>query len=77
MEGIGIFLVLIAPLVPVALKLWYAPALNIAAPWVGAGSISLVVLAGALSTDEARLREVAATLAAIAFLSIVWFRTIF
>ncbi len=68
----GIFLVLTAPLVLVALKLASAPAWNIASLWVGAGSISLVVLAGALSTDEARLREVAPTLAAIAFLSIVW-----
>jgi len=68
----GIFLVLTAPLVLVALKLASAPAWNIASLWVGAGSILLVVLAGALSTDGARLREVAPTLAAIAFLSIVW-----
>jgi hypothetical protein len=68
----GIFVVLAAPLVLVVMKLTYAPAWNIAALWVGTGSISIVVLAGALSTDDARLKEVAPVLAAIAFLSIVW-----
>ncbi len=68
----GIFLVLTAPLVLVVSKLASAPAWNIASLWVGAGSTSLVVLAGALFADEARLRDVAPTVAAIAFLSIVW-----
>ena len=69
----GIFLVLAAPLVLVVLKVPSAPAWNIGALWVGAGSISLRVLAGALSADEARLtRSAGAILAAIVSVSIVW-----
>ena len=68
----GIFLVLAVPLVLVVLKLPSAPAWNIASLWVGAGSISLVVLAGALSADEARLREVVVIVAAIVSISIAW-----
>ena len=68
----GIFVVLAVPLVLLVLKVPSAPAWNIASLWVGAGSISLVVLAGALSADEARLREVGVTLATIAFISIAW-----
>ncbi len=68
----AIFLVLAVPLVLVVLKVPSAPAWNIAALWVGAGSISLILIAGALSADEARLREVGVTLAAIVSISIVW-----
>ena len=68
----GIFLVLAVPLVLLVLKLPSAPAWNIASLWVGAGSISLVLLAGALSADEARLRRAGAILAAIVSISIIW-----
>ncbi len=68
----GIFLALAVPLVLVILKLPSAPGWNIVLLWVGAGSISLVVLAGALSADEARLREVGVTVAAIVSISIAW-----
>ena len=68
----GIFIVLAVPLVLVILKLPSAPAWNIASLWVGAGLISLVVLAGALSADEARLREVGVTVVAIVSISIAW-----
>ena len=68
----GIFLVLAVPLVLMILKLPSAPVWNIAFLWVGAGLISLVVLAGAFSADAARLREVGATVAAIVFISITW-----
>ncbi len=68
----GIFLVLAVPLVLVVLKLPSAPAWNIASLWVGGGSISLVVLIGALSADEERLREVGLIVAAIVSISIAW-----
>ena len=68
----GIFLVLTVPLVLVVLKLPSAPAWNIASLWVGAGLISLVVLTGALSADEARLKEVGVIVAAIVSISIAW-----
>ena len=68
----GIFLVLAVPLVLVVLRVPSAPAWNIAALWVGAGSISLILLVGALTTDEARLREVAATMVVIVFASTAW-----
>ena len=68
----GVFLVLATPLVLVVLKLASAPAWNIASLWVGAGSISLIVIAGALSADEARLRDVGLTVVAIVCLSMIW-----
>ena len=68
----GIFLVLTAPLILVVLKSASAPGWNIASLWVGGGSIALVMLAGAISADEARLREAGPTLAAIAVFSIAW-----
>jgi hypothetical protein len=68
----GIFVVLAAPLVLIPLKFPAAPAWNIAALWVGAGSISMVMLLGATTTDPTRLREVGATLVAIAIPPIVW-----
>ncbi len=68
----GIFLVLAVPLVLVVLKLPSAPAWNIASLWVGAGSISLILLAGALSADEARLTEAGVIMAAIVSISIAW-----
>ncbi len=68
----GVFLVLATPLVLVVLKLASAPAWNIASLWVGAGSISVILLVAALTADEARLREVAATMVIIVFASIAW-----
>lgn len=68
----GIFFVLAVPLVLVVLRVPSAPAWNIASLWVGAGSISLILLVGALTADEARLRETGLTMAAIAFISIAW-----
>ncbi len=68
----GVFLVLATPLVLVVLKLASAPARNIASVWVGAGSISLIVIAGALSADEARLRHVGMTVVAIVCLAMIW-----
>lgn len=67
-----VFLVLATPLVLVVLKVASAPAWNIASLWIGSGSISLIVIVGALSADEARLREVGMTVVAIASLSMVW-----
>ena len=69
---VGIFLVLATPLVLLILKLPSAPMWNIASLWVGAGSISLILLVGALQADETRLREVGATLAIIGLVSIAW-----
>ncbi len=68
----AIFLVLAVPLVLIVLRVPSAPAWNIASLWVGAGSISLILLVGALAGDEARLREVAATMAIILFASTAW-----
>ena len=68
----GVFLVLAVPLVLVVLKLASAPAWNIASLWVGAGSISLIVIVGALSAEEARLREVGMPVVAIVCLSMLW-----
>ena len=68
----GIFLVLALPLALVVFKLPSAPAWNIASLWIGAGSISLVLIAGALSTGEVRLREAGVTIAAILIISIAW-----
>jgi len=68
----GIFVVLAAPLVLIPMKFPSAPAWNVASLWAGAGSISLVMLLGATTTDPARLREIGATLVAIVVLSIVW-----
>ena len=67
-----IFFVLAVPLVLVVLRLPLAPAWNIASLWVGAGSISVILLVAALTADEARLREVAATMVIIVFASIAW-----
>jgi len=69
---IGIFLALALPLVLMIMNLPSAPAWNIASLWVGAGSISLVVLGGALSADEARLEEVGMVVGLIVFVSIAW-----
>ena len=68
----AIFFVLAVPIVLVVLRVPSTPAWNIASLWVGAGSILLILLAGALSADETRLREVAATMAIIAFSSTAW-----
>ena len=68
----GIFFVLAVPLVLVVLRLPSAPAWNITSLWVGAGSISVILLVAALTEDAARLREVAATMVIIVFASIAW-----
>jgi len=68
----GLFVVLAAPLVMVILQYSSAPAWNIASLWAGAGSISLVVLLGALSADEARFKEVDVTVMVIIAISIAW-----
>ena len=68
----GIFSLLAAPLVLVLLRVPSAPAWNIGSLWVGTGSILLILLAGALGADGARLREVAGTVAIIALASTTW-----
>ncbi len=69
---VGFFFVLAVPLVLIVLNVRSAPAWNIAALWVGAGSISLILLVAGFSTDAARLREAAATIVLIACDSIAW-----
>jgi len=69
---LGIFVVLATPLMLLLLKLPSAPSWNIASLWLGAGSIFLIVLVGALQADEARLREAWLTLALIGTFSIAW-----
>ena len=68
----GIFLVLAVPLVLLVLRVPSAPAWNIASLWIGAGSISLILLVAALSGDEARLTEVVVTMVMIVFASTAW-----
>jgi hypothetical protein len=68
----GVFLVLATPLALVVLKLASAPVWHIASLWVGTGSISLIVIAGALSADKARLGEIRTTMVAIICLSLIW-----
>ena len=68
----SIFLVLALPLVLVVLRWPSAPAWNIASLWVGAGSISAILIVAALTADEARLREVAATMVIIVVASVAW-----
>lgn len=68
----GIFLVLAVPLVLIVLRVPSAPAWNIAALWVGAGSITLILLVGAFTADGARLREAAAAMLIIVSTLSAW-----
>ncbi len=68
----GVFLVLATPLVLLVLEHPSAPAWNIASLWAGAGSVSLIVVVGALSTDKTRLAEVRMIATTIVFLSTAW-----
>ena len=68
----GVFLVLATPLLLVALRHASAPAWNIASLWVGAGSISLIVILGALSADGVRRGEVLMNVVAIVCFSMAW-----
>ena len=68
----GVFVVLATPLALLTLQLASAPALNIAALWVGAGSISGIVIAGMRSAEDARLEEVRPTAVAIVCVAIGW-----
>ena len=67
-----VFFILAVPLVLLVLRLPSAPTWNIASLWVGAGSISVILLVAALTADETRFREVMATMAIILFPSIAW-----
>ena len=68
----GFFIVFAVPLLLVVLRVSSAPAWNIAFLWSGAGSILLILLAGGLAIDEARLREVAAAMVIIVLASTAW-----
>ena len=69
---IGIFLVLVVPLVLLVLKVPSAPTWNIAVLWVGAGLISLRVLNGVLLMERALQRSEGLTMAAIAAVALAW-----
>ena len=69
---IGIFLVLVVPLVLLVLKVPSAPTWNIALLWVGAGLISLRVLYGVLLMERALQRSEGLTLAAIVSVALAW-----
>ena len=68
----AMFLVLAVPLVLLLLRVSSAPAWNIASMWLGAVTIVLILLGGALTADEGRLREVGMTMAIVATTSIAW-----
>jgi hypothetical protein len=70
---VGVFIVLAAPLVLLALGVPAAPAWNIASLWVGGGMITLRVLYGVLRSDEAALTSTALTIMAtvVAFV-LIW-----
>jgi len=69
---IGIFLVLVVPLVLLVLKVPSAPTWNIAMLWVGAGLISLRVLYGVLLMERALHGSEGLTLAAIVSVALAW-----
>ena len=68
----GIFCVFAVPLILIVLGVPSAPAWNIVLLWVGAGSITLVLVFGAITADAARFKEAAATMAIIALASNAW-----
>ena len=68
----GVFFVLVLPLLLIVLGVESAPAWNIASLWIGAGSITLILLVGALTADAGRFKEAAATMAIIALASNAW-----
>jgi len=68
----GIFLILGTPLLLVVMKVPSAPIWNIASLWVGAGSISLVLLIAAFNVDAARLKEVGAMIVLIVIAATTW-----
>jgi hypothetical protein len=69
---IGIFLVLVVPLVLLVLKVPSAPTWNIAVLWVGAGLISVRVLYGVLRMERAVQRSEGLTMAAIVSVALAW-----
>jgi hypothetical protein len=69
---IGIFIVLVVPLVLLVLKVPSAPTWNIAVLWVGAGLISLRVLYGVLLMERALQRSEALAMAAIVSVALAW-----
>jgi hypothetical protein len=69
---IGIFLVLVVPLVLLVLKVPSAPTWNIAVLWVGAGLISVRVLYGVLRMERALQRSEGLTMAAIVSVALAW-----
>ena len=68
----AIFTVLGVPLVLLIVEVSSAPAWNIAALWLGAGSISLRIGAGARSAERERLRSSAGTLVGIVVVATAW-----
>ena len=69
---IGIFLVLVVPLVLLVLRVPSAPTWNIVLLCVGAGLISLRVLYGVLLMERALQRSEGLTLAAIVVVALAW-----
>ena len=69
---IGIFLVLVVPLVLLVLKIPSAPTWNVVLLWVGAGLISLRILYGVLLMERALQRSEALTVATIISVALAW-----